>query len=81
MRKCPLHDTPMVSLREELITGKTAKVDYCERCHDVYIPEGELKKYDEEKQLKKRLAKALSTKSEKLSIVRSDNTLTIYQSA
>jgi len=81
MRKCPIHRTEMAPIEEELITGKTAKVDYCEKCHDIYIPERELKKYDEVKVLKRKIAKALSTPSDKLDILRSRNKLIIYQNA
>ena len=80
-RKCPIHNTKIVSLKEELITGKVAKVDYCERCQDIYLPESELKKYDEVKALKRKLAKALSTQSDKIDILKDKNRLIIYQTA
>jgi hypothetical protein len=79
MRRCPIHDIPMEGLEEELITGKVARVDYCEKCNDIYIPDRELKKYDEVKALKKKLAKALSTEVSKIRIRREDDKLIIYQ--
>lgn len=81
MRKCPIHNTKMVSLKEELITGKTVEIDYCEKCQDVYIPENELKKYDEVKALKRKLAKALSIQSDKIDVLKDKNRLIIYQTA
>lgn len=81
MRRCPIHKIELVPFEEELITGKTANVDYCEKCHDVYIPEKELKKYEEVKQLKRKLAKALSTPIDKLDILRAERKLIIYQNA
>ncbi|MBU2565794.1 MAG: hypothetical protein KJ886_04875 [Candidatus Thermoplasmatota archaeon] len=81
MRKCPIHNTKMVSLKEELITGKTVEIDYCEKCQDVYIPEKELKKYDEVKALKRKLAKALSVQSDKIDVLKDKNRLIIYQTA
>jgi len=81
MRKCPIHNTKMVSLKEELITGKTVEIDYCEKCQDVYIPESELKKYDEVKALKRKLAKALSIQSDKIDVLKDKNRLIIYQTA
>jgi len=79
MRKCPIHNVEMDKLEEELITGKVAKVDYCEKCNDVFIPQKELSKYDEAKRLKRRLAKALSTEASKIDILRADNKLIIFQ--
>jgi Zn-finger nucleic acid-binding protein len=79
MTKCPIHNTEMTSIEDGLITGKTANVDYCEKCHDTYIPEKELKKYQEVKELKRKLAKALSTDHNKINIQRSDNKIIIYQ--
>ncbi|MDI6917909.1 MAG: hypothetical protein QMC80_08970, partial [Thermoplasmatales archaeon] len=73
--------TKMVSLKEELITGKTVEIDYCEKCQDVYIPEKELKKYDEVKALKRKLAKALSIQSDKIDVLKDKNRLIIYQTA
>ena len=81
MRKCPIHNIKLVRLEEELITGETVKVDYCEKCQDVYIPESELKKYDEAKALKRKLAKALSIQSNKIDVLKDKNRLIIYQTA
>jgi Zn-finger nucleic acid-binding protein len=81
MRRCPIHNIRMETLEEELITGKVAKVDYCERCNDVYIPERELSKYEDAKKLKRRLAKALSTEASRIDILRADNKLIIYQTS
>ena len=80
-RTCPIHNTKMVSLKEELITGKTVEIGYCEKCQDVYIPESELKKYDEVKALKRKLAKALSIQSDKIDVLKDKNRLIIYQTA
>jgi len=80
-RKCPIHNTKMVSLKEELITGKTIEIGYCEKCQDVYTPESELKKYDEVKALKRKLAKALSIQSDKIDVLKDKNRLIIYQTA
>ena len=79
MKKCPIHNNKLVELEEELITGKIVKVGYCEKCNDIYIPEKELKKYDDAKALKKRLAKALATDESKINILRTENKLIIYQ--
>jgi len=77
MTKCPIHNKEMTLFEDSLITGKTAKVDYCEKCHDTYIPEKELKKYQEVKELKRKLAKALATDHNKINILRIDNKIII----
>ena len=81
MKKCPIHNINMEQIQEELITGKVAKVNYCPKCSDIYIPQSEFKKYDEAKTLKRKLARALSMKIEDIDIIRVKNGLMIHTSS